>query len=89
MSDLSATQWSETVLQTLRQFELQCPDDDLFCVGYVIPQVELLEMNRHDQSAEPEQWQVWLAEFVEGCMAVDQVSDQDATRIREIVASLA
>lgn len=88
MSDITAKAWSEMAMKKLLTLEQTCADDDLFCVGYLIPQVELVEVSQTDSLASKEQWHQWLTDFVDDCIANDTVNEADATRIREIASGL-
>jgi hypothetical protein len=84
MSDLTAFVWAEQMLDKLRDFERTCEDSDLFCVGYLIPQVELLEVAKGHEKANAAQWQQWFEDYVNECLEKDGVSSEDANRIRDI-----
>jgi hypothetical protein len=84
MSNLTALAWAEQVLAKLRRIEQSCEDSDLFCVGYLIPQVELLEVANAHLQGSAEQWFEWFERFVSNCLNEDGVGVEDATRIREI-----
>jgi hypothetical protein len=86
MSNLTASAWAEQVLEKLRLIEQNCEDSDLFCVGYLIPQVELLEVANQQQRVSAERWFEWFESFVGECLKDDGVGVEDAARIREIVA---
>lgn len=88
MSDLTAARWSELTLAKLHELEASCSDDDLFCVGYLIPPVELLEVELAEATGTSEQWKDRFENFVEQCLSTDQVGDADAARIRDIVTQL-
>lgn len=85
MSDLTSGQWATLVLDKLRKFEATCDDADLFCVGYLIPQVELLESLNENAIAGEEEWQEVYQAYVEQSMADDQMAGQDMVRILEII----
>lgn len=88
MSDLTAQAWSEQTIARLHALEARCSDEDLFCVGYLIPPVELVEVEYGNDVGSAQQWQSRLATFVESCLSKDRVGEGDASRIREIVSDL-
>ena len=88
MSNLSAQTWSELMVKQLRKLEDTCTDDDLFCVGYLIPLVELVEVGHADEQASLAQWQQRFNDFVQQCLGSDVIQESDATRIQELVTSL-
>jgi hypothetical protein len=85
MSDLKASQWSQQVVEILRRIESTCPDEDLFCVGYLIPQVELVEMAKETALATKEQWHDWFEGYVEQCLEADNVAESDVVRIQQLI----
>ena len=89
MSNLTASAWAEQVLEKLRLIEQNCEDSDLFCVGYLIPQVELLEVANQQQVKNAAQWFERFERFVGKCLMEDGVGQNDATRIREIAVEAA
>jgi len=88
MSDLTALVWSESTVEQLRRFEDSCEDSDLFCVGYLIPLVQLLEVERESLIAGTAKWLQWFTEYVEQCLRDDKMHDDDANRIRTIILEL-
>ncbi len=88
MSDLTAAQWSKQTVAHLHEYEKDCADVDLFCVGYLIPPVELLELEHSQRSEIKEVWNQVYLEFVEQCMQEDQMKDDDCRRIRAIIKKL-
>lgn len=86
MSDLTAAEWAANKLQYLHALEASCTDSDLFCVGYLIPQVELIETENHDVVAELAIWDAHFSEFVKGNMESDAVNEQDKARIEQLMA---
>lgn len=89
MSNLTAEQWSSQTAKQLRQFELTCDESDLFCVGYLIPQVILVELSKGFEEASKAQWTQWLTEFVSDSMTEDKVAGSDAERIHELIRDVA
>lgn len=88
MSDLTAEHWATETLAKLHAMEASCSDTDLFCVGYLIPQVELVEVEFGQEPGTAEQWQARYQEYVERCLQSDRMGDDDVSRIREIVREL-
>ncbi len=89
MSNLNAHEWSELTVKKLRQFEDKCEDEDLFCVGYLIPLVEIVELENKSEQLSLQVWHDRYLGYVSDCLATDAIVDNDATRIQAIVASLA
>jgi hypothetical protein len=89
MSDITAQEWSSRAGQYLRQLEARCSDQDLFCIGYLIPQVELVEVTYGDHVGDIDDWLATFIEYVEDCLSKDGVAADDASRIREISNQLA
>lgn len=85
MSDLTAAEWAAEKLQRLHELEANCADTDLFCVGYVIPQVELIETENDDAIASQDIWDAHLVEFVASNIQKDSISSEDSARIRQIM----
>ncbi|MEJ2043558.1 MAG: hypothetical protein P8X74_08885 [Reinekea sp.] len=88
MSDLTAEQWSRKTIAQLHDYERECPDIELFCVGYLIPPVELLETENGQCRTSALDWHQLYVDFVEQCMQQDQVAEDDQQRIRNIMAGL-
>ena len=88
MSNLTAHDWAVDALDQLKVAEQNCAEQDLFCVGYLIPQVVLVEVKYSDQSASPEQWQRWLIEYVQGNIVADKLQLDDSKSIEKLMAAL-
>jgi hypothetical protein len=88
MSNLTAHAWSVEAVAHLRAVEQQCADEDLFCVGYLIPQVELVELKYADQCVAVDQWREWLFEFVHKNIATDKLQSDDVQCIKKLIAEL-
>jgi hypothetical protein len=89
VSDLTSGQWAAGVLAKLRSIEATCSDEDLFCVAYLIPQVELLESLNENSLAPADEWQAVYGAYVEQSMTEDQMTGRDVDRIREILTQTA
>lgn len=85
MPDLSAAQWSKTAIAALHKFEQQCQDLDLFCVGYLIPQVELVAQAYEDCSDTQMAWRECLLDYVTQSIEQDQLDEADQQRVFNIV----
>lgn len=72
-------------LRAYRDFEQRCADEDLFCIGYLIPLVELLEVEMQDKAGTFDQWSEWYVEFTDQCMNADAMTGPDVERIRQIM----
>lgn len=88
MSDITAHVWSKEAVAHLRDMEQRCADEDLFCVGYLIPQVELVEVKYSDQSAQASQWRERLFDFVQENIAADQLEVSDVQTVEKLIATL-
>jgi hypothetical protein len=88
MSDITAHAWSQEAVAHLREIEQGCADEDLFCVGYLIPQVELVEVKYSDQHAQASQWRDRLLEFVQENIAADRLETNDVRTVEKLIAQL-
>ncbi|MBU2864889.1 hypothetical protein KO489_13605 [Reinekea forsetii] len=88
MSNLTAQNWSESAIRVLRAKEQNCAETDLFCIGYLIPQVELLEVELSGQQASADWWQQQFIEFVRGNMSADKMQADDERTIEQLLANL-
>ncbi|MDN3648515.1 hypothetical protein QWZ13_06280 [Reinekea marina] len=88
MSNLTAQDWSESAINVLRVKEQNCAETDLFCIGYLIPQVELLEVELIDKQASADWWQQQFIEFVRGNMSADKMQADDERTIEQLMADL-
>jgi hypothetical protein len=88
MSDLTSVQWSIKTTEQLQAYEQNCSDIELFCVGYLIPPVELLELEHADRVDSLHGWNQLYQEFVEQCMLQDKMSEDDQQRILRILQGL-
>lgn len=88
MSDITAAQWSSQTVAKLQEYEQACSDIDLFCVGYLIPPVEILETNHAERSGKAQRWHTLFVDFIEQCMMQDQLAEEDQRRIRIILNEL-
>lgn len=88
MSDLTAAEWAQNAKNQLTDLEKRCSDDDLFCVGYLIPQVELVEVEFFEHEGSFEDWQYTFNEFVEKSLKQDSMTERDAGRIRLIIEEM-
>lgn len=88
MSDLTASAWSASTVEKLRHLEETCPDNDLFCVGYLIPQVELVEIEYAEEAGSLSDWQARFQSYVEGCLIKDGVTGDDRSRILELTEAV-
>ncbi len=84
MSNLTANAWASKTLEKLRVMERECVDTDLFCVGYLIPLVELVELEYSSEVESPDQWYQWYSSYLEHCLELDNIDDDDTTRLRII-----
>ena len=89
VSELSAHDWSALTVAKLRLLESKCVDSDLFCVGYLIPLVELVELEHTHEAGPIAQWHQRYRAFVDTCLSTDKIQADDATRITELVNGLA
>ena len=88
MSNLTVQDWSESAINVLRVKEQNCAETDLFCIGYLIPQVELLEVELIDKQASADWWQQQFIEFVRGNMSADKMQADDERTIEQLMADL-
>ena len=89
MSELTSAQWSVKTTEQLRAYEQSCSDVELFCVGYLMPPVDLLEIEYAEHTDSLTGWNELYLAFVEECMAQDQMAADDQQRIVNIVRQLA
>jgi len=85
MSNLTAVEWSGERVKVLQKFEDVCNDDDLFCVGYLIPMVQLLEVEYEQELGTKQEWNEEYFNFVDNCLEKDKVTGKDRSRILEIL----
>ncbi len=88
MSDLTAENWSQQTTEKLRALEQTCEDADLFCIGYIIPQVELVEMANADAIGVEEAWFDALDDYLDESIEKDRLTEPDQNRVREIIQSI-
>ncbi|MFQ3228808.1 hypothetical protein [Reinekea sp.] len=88
MSDLTAEAWSLAAVAQLRGIEQRCADEDLFCVGYLIPQVELVEIKFSGQDAQASLWRDRLSDFVHGNSVADGLEANDVQTVENLIAQL-
>jgi hypothetical protein len=88
MSYITAEVWAAKISNQLRLIEQNCTDDELFCVGYLIPQVELLEVEFVAQKAESQDWDARFKDYVRANMQLDKLLQEDVARIEAIMSSL-
>ncbi|MFD2189890.1 YfcL family protein [Pistricoccus aurantiacus] len=69
--------------EALRHMENHADEDQLFALGYLIPQVPLvMEMAEYEpENVEPEDFDALFAEWLEGTFAEDAMSPQDRGQI--------
>lgn len=82
MSAVSAEVWSVSTLAKMRIYEQQCPDDELFYIGYLIPLVERVELDSGEESEEPQAWNQRYIEYLEQCIGEDSLSTEDCKSLR-------
>lgn len=82
---------AENIKQTLLVMESEAPDEDLFALGYMIPQVELVqEMAEYDPArVSAEDFDATYGQWLESTFAEDGMSPDDRARIEELWHSAA
>lgn len=77
---------AENIKKTLLAMESEAPDEDLFALGYMIPQVELVqEMAEYDPAqVSAEDFDVTYAQWLESTFLEDGMSPDDRARIEEL-----
>lgn len=82
---------AEKIRKTLLAMESEAPDEDLFALGYMIPQVELVqEMAEYDPSqVNAEDFDITYGQWLERTFAEDGMSPDDRARIEELWHSAA
>ncbi|MGC3875141.1 hypothetical protein ACPF7Z_17970 [Halomonas sp. GXIMD04776] len=87
MSDPFADR-AQALHRTLLVMENDAAEDDLFAVGYMIPQIGLvLEMADYDANAvDAEDFDVTYWQWLESTFAEDGMSEYDRTRIAQLWA---
>ncbi|MFC0268456.1 YfcL family protein [Kushneria aurantia] len=79
-------QRAERIRTTLLAMEGEAPDDDLFALGYMIPQVELvLEMAEYDpQQVDADTFDATYRDWLEHTFSEDGMSCEDRQRIEAL-----
>ncbi|SHE90019.1 YfcL protein [Modicisalibacter ilicicola DSM 19980] len=79
-------QRAETLHRTLLDMERDAAEEDLFAIGYMIPQIGLvLEMAEYDPSeVEAEDFDATYWQWLESTFAEDGMSDEDRSRIEQL-----
>ncbi|MFC0338571.1 YfcL protein [Kushneria avicenniae] len=77
---------AENIKKTLLLMESEAPDDDLFALGYMIPQIELVqEMAHYDpEDVTAEDFDATYRQWLESTFMEDAMEADDRRRIEEL-----
>ena len=77
---------AEDIKKTLLAMESEAPDEDLFALGYMIPQIELVqEMAQYDASeVTAEDFDATYRQWLESTFMADAMESDDRQRIEEL-----
>ncbi|WP_299261984.1 hypothetical protein [uncultured Kushneria sp.] len=77
---------AEDIKKTLLAMESEAPDEDLFALGYMIPQIELVqEMAQYDASeVTAEDFDATYRQWLESTFMEDAMESDDRQRIEEL-----
>lgn len=77
---------AESIKKTLLTMESEAPDEDLFALGYMIPQVELvIEMAQYEaQEVTGEDFDVTYWQWLENTFAEDSMNADDKQHIERL-----
>ena len=77
---------AEDIKKTLLAMESEAPDEDLFALGYMIPQIELVqEMAQYDASeVTADDFDATYRQWLESTFMEDAMESDDRQRIEEL-----
>ncbi|WP_456267344.1 hypothetical protein M1D97_08645 [Kushneria sp. AK178] len=77
---------ADNIKKTLLLMESEAPDDDLFALGYMIPQIELVqEMAQYDpEDVTGEDFDTTYRQWLESTFTEDAMASDDRRRIEEL-----
>ncbi|REC96287.1 YfcL family protein [Kushneria indalinina] len=77
---------AENIKKTLLAMESEAPDNDLFALGYMIPQIELVqEMAQYDpEDVTGEDFDATYRQWLESTFMEDAMASDDRQRIEEL-----
>ncbi|WP_438767286.1 hypothetical protein [Kushneria sp. TE3] len=77
---------AESIKKTLLAMESEAPDEDLFALGYMIPQIELVqEMAQYDpETVTAEDFDATYRQWLESTFMEDAMESDDRQRIEQL-----